>query len=153
MPNKKIQKHTGQRPLPGLTEYDMPPGKEVRPRGMPPLSEIKAETARMGLPDSDAEQLYDTWLVSGFRTKAGPIKDWKAAIRIWHRNGYFPSLKKNPVKAAGEMTNEILDALAANPAYKKIDVQREAWRFKTWCQDNDHKPLVTSFVKFLNAKL
>lgn len=149
--SKKTDTHTGQRPL--ISEYDDQPAKEIRPRGMPPLSEIKSETTRMGLPDSDAEHIYDTWLVSGFRTKAGPIKNWKAAVRIWHRQGFFPSLKKNPPKAAGEMTNEILDALAANPAYKRIDVQKEAWTFKRWCQENDHKPLVTSFVKFLNAKL
>lgn len=115
---------------------------------------IKTETAKLGLPDSDAEHIFDSWLVNGFRNgRNQAIKRWTAAIRMWHRQGYFPSQKKNTAKVAGEMTNEILDALAANPAYKKIDVQKEAWRFKAWCQENNHKPLVTSFVKFLNAKL
>lgn len=122
---------------------------------MPPLSEIKSETAKLGLPDSDAEAIYDIWLMSGFKTVRGTkIVSWTAAIRVWHRNGYFPSQKKNGAGSKhGEMTNEILDALAQNPAYKKVDVQAEAWKFAAWCKEGSHKPLVTSFIKFLNAKL
>ena len=121
---------------------------------MPPLTDVKRETLKLGLPDSDAEHIYDSWLVSGFKNGRGlKIASWKAAIRIWHRNGYFPSQKK-PKAAPGElMTNEILDALAANPAYKKIDVQAEGWKFKEWCERTGNKPLVTSFIKSLNAKL
>jgi hypothetical protein len=150
--NKKTEKHLGQLQLNGVSEYDQQ--TEGLPRGMPPLSEIKSYTAQLGLPDTDAEHLYDIWLMNGFKTARGlRIVSWMAAIRYWNRSKFFPSQKKNPPKAAGEMTNEILDALAANPSYKKIDVQAQAWVFKKWCQDNDRQPLVTSFVKFLNAKL
>jgi hypothetical protein len=150
MHNKKTEQHRGQQPL--ISEYEVTP--EDRPRGMPSLSQIKAETSKLGLPDSDAEHLYDVWLVSGFRNgRNQEIKSWTAAVRIWFRNSYFPSLKKADPKAGGLMTNDILDALADNPAYKKIDVQKEAWVFKAWCQENGHQPLVTSFVKRLNAKL
>jgi hypothetical protein len=148
---RKEQKHIGQLPL--VSEYDEQ-AAEDRHRGMPALCDVKSETRKLGLPDTDAEAIYDSWLVSGFKTARGlRIASWKAAIRIWNRNGYFPSQKKNPVTNAGEMTNSILDALSENPAYKKVDVQAEAWKFAAWCKENDHKPLVTSFVKFLNAKL
>ena len=152
---KKEAKHIGQTQLPHLTEYDETTAdKEARHRGMPPLAHVKIETAKLGLPDSDAEAIYDSWLMSGFRSARGlKIASWKAAIRIWNRNGWFPSQKKDAPAAAGEMTNEILDALAKNPAYRKVDVQKQAWAFATWCKENNHQPLVTSFVKFLNSKL
>jgi hypothetical protein len=150
---RKEEKHLGQRPLDGLTEFETK--AEDRPRGMPPLSEIRAETARLGLPDSDAEYLYDTWLVSGFKTARGTkIHSWTAAVRLWARAGWFPSQKAPLKPKPGElMTNEILEALAQNPAYKKVDVHKAAWDFRQWCEAMDKPKLVTSFVKFLNAKL
>ena len=151
MHSKKEQKHMGQLPL--LSQYDEERTTEKHP-GMPPLSDVIQETKKLGLPDSDAEHIWDSWLVSGFKNGRGlKIASWKAAIRMWHRQGFFPSQKK-PQAAPGElMTNEILDALAQNPAYKKIDVQAEGWKFKEWCERTGNKPLVTSFIKSLNAKL
>jgi hypothetical protein len=152
MQNKKQKKHLGQRQLDGTTEYDLQTnGNE--PRGMPTLEMIKTETARFGLPDSDAEHIRDVWLANGYKTGRNKVVDWRAVIRLWFRNGYFPSLKKIAPKPGELMTNEILDALAQNPAYKKVDVQAEAWKFKKWCEENDRALLVTSFIKFLNGKL
>jgi hypothetical protein len=68
---------------------------QQRPLGMPTLPVLKTEIARMGLPDSDAEFLYDAWLANGFRTKTGKIKSWRAAVRNWYRGRYFPSQKKH----------------------------------------------------------
>ena len=51
------------------------------------------------------------------------------------------------------MTNEILDAMAASPAYKRIDVHKEAFAFAKWCKENKKPTLVTSFIKSLNARL
>src|SRR5271154_7228501 len=124
---RKEAKHIGQRPL--LSEYEeTPEDKDARHKGMPPLCDVKIETARLGLPDTDADAIYDSWLMSGFRSARGlKIASWRAAVRIWHRNKFFPSQKNNTPKPGELMTNEILDVLAANPAYKKIDVQKEAW--------------------------
>lgn len=98
---RKEKHHLGQRQLPGVTEYEEK--AEARPRGMPPLSEIKSETAKLGLPDSDAEHLYDTWLVSGFKTARGTkVQSWTAAIRLWYRAGYFPSQKKSAARFQGK---------------------------------------------------
>lgn len=93
MASKKQKKTDGQLPLPHV-----PAALEInqgpRPKGMPSLSVIKQETAKLGLPDTDAEAMYDTWLANGFRTKTGPIKDWKAALRNYVRHSWLPSLRR-----------------------------------------------------------
>jgi hypothetical protein len=125
-----------------------------RPAGMPPLGLIQTETRRLGYPDSDAEFIYDRWLATGFKDGCNRrFKDWRAAIRTWAKCRYLPSQKVMTPKPGELMTNEILDALAQNPAYKKVDVHGEAWKFKHWCEQNDKPKLVTSFIKSLNAKL
>jgi hypothetical protein len=95
MSKHKNNDHDSQE-LPGLE-------KEVRqriktnrlPNGMPCLELIKAETARLGLPDSDAQGIHDAWLTNGYKTARGlQIKDWKAAIRTWFANDWFPSQKR-----------------------------------------------------------
>ena len=121
--------------------------------GIPTAAQIQIETRLLGLPDSDAEALHDHWLANGYKTGRNPVKDWRAVVRTWKRREYFPSQKVKGPTPGSLMTNEILDALAANPSYTKVDVQKEAWRFKQWCQEKNVQPLVTSFVKFLNAKL
>ena len=152
MPSKKVQQHTGQQPL--ISEYE--DTEKNRPRGMPPLAMIKAETSKLGLPDSDAEHLYDTWLVSGFKNgRNQAVKSWKAAIRLWHRQGYFPSQKKAALepKDSDLMSRKMLDILARSNAYRKLDVEQAAWDFKKWCGENNRPPLKTSFIKFLDSKL
>jgi hypothetical protein len=63
-----------------------------RPATMPPYSVIKTEVLRLGLTETDAEAINDVWLSNGFTLKGGrKIKDFKAAIRTWHRNEWFPS--------------------------------------------------------------
>jgi hypothetical protein len=66
---------------------------KARPLGMPCLAAIKQETRKLGLPDTDAEHIYDVWLMDGFKTKRGLIQDWKAAIRNWYRHRWFASQK------------------------------------------------------------
>jgi hypothetical protein len=96
MQSKKEKKLTGQKPL--LDQYQE---QELakRPKGMPPLCEIKSEVARHGLLESDATDLYNHWLMNGFRTgNRMPIKNWRAAIHVWNANGWFPSQKRTPTK-------------------------------------------------------
>lgn len=67
---------------------------EKRPLGMPGLPVIKTETAKLGLPDSDAETIYYSWLANGFKNGRGrKIVSWTATIRTWYLNRYFPSQK------------------------------------------------------------
>ena len=69
---------------------------QSRPAGMPCLAVIKQETQKLGLPDSDAEHIYDVWLANGFKTKRGLIKSYKSAIRNWYRNKWFHSQRNAP---------------------------------------------------------
>lgn len=90
MPSKK-RKHDGQKPL--LNQYDEQPIDE-RPVGMPSLDQIRTEVTLQGLPPGDGDYLYDSWLVSGYRTARNvPVRNWKAAVRQWKRAGWFPSQK------------------------------------------------------------
>jgi hypothetical protein len=69
-----------------------------RPREMPSLELIRSETARLGLPDTDAEYIYNCWLANGYKNGNGrKVKDFKATIRVWHANQYFLSQKKKRV--------------------------------------------------------
>ena len=85
--------NTGQQWMGGI-EQGVEADYAERPLGMPVFSVIKAETAKLGLPDSDAEAIYDAWLANGFKGGNGRrIRDWRAALRNWYRYGYFPSQK------------------------------------------------------------
>jgi hypothetical protein len=64
------------------------------PPGMPSLQEIRAEMRKLRPPDGETEEhwlnreveeLHDAWLSTGFQTKSGPIRDWKASLRNWKR--------------------------------------------------------------------
>lgn len=153
MQSKKTQKHIGQRPL--ISEYDEEPPADKRPKGMPALLEVQAEVTRLGLPKSDAEDIYLSWAVNGFKTGGQSIRSWKAQVFRWFRNGYFPSQKRNGAKVNdGElMTYEKLDELASWTAFKKLDVHRLGAEFREWCEKNQKPKLVSSFMKLLNAKL
>jgi hypothetical protein len=67
-----------------------------RPIGMPPFDAIQTELKRLGFGNVDAQDVYDRWLVNGFRTKTGKIRDWKAAIRIMIRNRWLLSQRTDP---------------------------------------------------------
>jgi hypothetical protein len=97
MPRKP--KNYGQKSLPNLDAQieAETEGKKGRPlnRGMPVLAEIQAYAAEIGLTGEDGEHIHDIWLTNGFRLKTGlKIHDFRAAMRIWKRNGFFPSQKK-----------------------------------------------------------
>jgi hypothetical protein len=92
----------GQQWMAGIQE-SIESSRTGRPKGMPSLPQIKAETAKLGLPDSDAEALFDVWLSNGFTLKGGrKIKDWKACIRNWHRNGWFDSQRRSAKRPAAK---------------------------------------------------
>lgn len=68
------------------------------------LEEIQSYCSEIGLQPVDAEHCFDRWETSGWKIGNQAIKDWKAAIRSWKRQGYLPSLKqgdgqKGPVRA------------------------------------------------------
>jgi hypothetical protein len=104
----KKDEHDGQLPLSGI-QKSLRENQGPRPPGMPSLAMIQTETTKLGLPDSDAEYIFDAWLTSGFRLKNGnKIRDWKAAVRNWYRNNWFPSLRRKSAWAERDKEAEEL---------------------------------------------
>jgi hypothetical protein len=91
----KKEKNTGQPPLPHIQQAVEDAAKEQgTPAGMPTLAQLRSECALHGLADSDAQYLHDRWAMNGFKTGRGRVRDFKAAIRVWISEGWFPSQKK-----------------------------------------------------------
>jgi hypothetical protein len=65
------------------------------PKGMPSADAVQTEALRMGLTREDAQALIDHWLANGFKTGRHTVKDWRAVIRTWKRERWFPSLKNS----------------------------------------------------------
>ncbi len=55
------------------------------------------------------------------------------------------SAKRGPLMSA-----DTLEELKSNPAYSKIDVTAEAWKFRTWCEVNRKSQSKRRFVNWLN---
>ena len=90
MQSKRDKKHNGQQPL--LNEFDEKNENADRPKGMPSLSEIQTEIKLRSLKPLDGEHIYNMWLSNGYKTSRGTaIKNWRAAIRVWQLNNWFPS--------------------------------------------------------------
>ncbi len=53
--------------------------------------DIKAEVAKFGLPDSDADWFYHKMQRDAWRFCGIPITDWRATIENWHGHQFFPS--------------------------------------------------------------
>lgn len=102
MQDDKDKKNAGQQWMPGI-QKDVEASFENRPKGMPALSVLKDEAKKFGLKPGDAEAIYDSWMINGFRTKIGKIKSWRHAFRNWYRNSWFPSQKKNPQLADADL--------------------------------------------------
>lgn len=95
MASRKKPKNFGQQFLPAVQKA-ADSNYEGRPLGMPALAVLATELARLGIPESDAEYLYDRWLTNGFTTGGRPIRNWRAAARTWFRSGWLPSQKGIP---------------------------------------------------------
>lgn len=65
--------------------------KKNKARGA--VEELRAYAVERQLPASDGEWLYDKMLTSGWKVDGKDVKDWQALIRVWQKNGYFPSQK------------------------------------------------------------
>ncbi|HTD17860.1 MAG TPA: hypothetical protein VK673_21935 [Chthoniobacterales bacterium] len=48
------------------------------------------------------------------------------------------------------MTMKAIEELKTNPAYEGIDVNKEAWKFKQWCETNKKVASERRFVNWLN---
>lgn len=70
-------------------------GKDNNKRFTPPSrEEVQAYIAEKGY-RVDAERFIDYYTSNGWKVGKNPMKDWKAAVRTWERNGYDNGNKKS----------------------------------------------------------
>ena len=55
--------------------------------------EFRGYAVERGLSASDGTWLFDKMLSTGWRNGGQPVRDWKAVVRTWQANDYFPSQK------------------------------------------------------------
>ena len=90
--------------------------KPPRTRFAPPsIDEVKAYCQERGN-GVDAERFIDYYNANGWRVGKNAMKDWKAAVRTWEKNGYsnggnYGNKKPVPMGATGELGDAELAAI------------------------------------------
>jgi hypothetical protein len=90
--------------------------KPPRTRFTPPsIDEVKAYCQERGN-GVDAERFIDYYNANGWRVGKNAMKDWKAAVRTWEKNGYgnggnYSNKKPVPMGATGELGDAELAAI------------------------------------------
>jgi hypothetical protein len=68
--------------------------------------EVRDYLRELGDPDlEEADKFFDYWVSKDWRTKDGPIKDWKARMRYWLRSEF----RKPRKKSVGERVREMME--------------------------------------------
>ena len=84
------------------------PQKFIRPN----IEDVKLETAKIGLPDAEAEKFHNFYESNGWRVGKNPMRSWRHALINWKiRNEQSSENQRSsaPVKSLREMSNaEIL---------------------------------------------
>lgn len=83
------------------------PEKKQKKFVKPTVEEIKTYCAERNN-QLDAEYFYDHYEANGWKIGKAPMKDWKATIRNWERNGYSGSGKKTAT-CGDNKTQEFMD--------------------------------------------
>lgn len=84
-------------------EQEKPKGKAKR-FTKPTLEDIKAYCFERNN-NVDAEHFYDYYEANGWKVGKNSMKDWKASVRTWERNGY----SDKPKTTAQKQTSSIMD--------------------------------------------
>lgn len=80
--------------------------KPPKGRFVPPTVEEVAEYCRERGNKVDPQQFVDHYTANGWKVGGkGAMKDWKAAVRTWEKNGYSAQQKKSPNNMAGQDFN------------------------------------------------
>lgn len=81
------------------------PNEETKPKRQtktfvkPTLEEVQDFSISIGLRSGDGEAFFHGKEANGWKNGPSPMKDWKAAIRAWKAQGYFPSQKEQAHQA------------------------------------------------------
>jgi hypothetical protein len=81
--------------------------RESKPFKKPTVEEIKAYCCERNN-QIDAERFYDHYESNGWKVGKTSMKDWKATVRNWERNGYSGSGKKTAT-CGDNKTQEFMD--------------------------------------------
>ena len=74
----------------------------------------------------NAEQFYDYYESNGWKVGKNSMKDWKACVRTWERNGYDkPTQKKNSKQDAINVVNNLMNKLGG------VDTEQPATGFES----------------------
>jgi len=118
-----------------VTHRNVTPELRKPDKRIPESLEIaKAYGVEIGMPAADVESFYDHFASNGWKVSGkAPMKDWKAAMRNWHRNsaGYVraPSNRTPVPVAPPEYTDHFETVWVTYPAQGRVEkpVAYAAW--------------------------
>lgn len=91
----------------------------------PSISEIKQYCIERNN-NVNAEQFFDYYESNGWKVGKNSMKDWKACVRTWERNGYDkPTQKKNSKQDAINVVNNLMNKLGG------VDTEQPATDFES----------------------
>lgn len=93
--------------------------KKSAPRFTPPTMEEVAAYCRERGNSVDAERFCSFYQSNGWKVGKNPMKDWKAAVRTWEKNG-FEGKREKPSKAPQSFTVDEFFEKAMQKAYGGI---------------------------------
>ena len=79
-----------------VPQAETPPTPQKKRFTPPSIEEVKAYCAERGNGVS-AERFIDYYTSNGWRVGKTPMKDWKAAVRTWERNGFSNGSQATPM--------------------------------------------------------
>jgi hypothetical protein len=72
------------------------------------------------------------------------------ASRTSENGSASPKTPEKKPRSGPLMNADAMERFERNPAYEGIDVNQEAWKFKSWCQANKKPETVKRFTNWLN---
>jgi hypothetical protein len=109
---EKEARERGEQPQVQKAVVSIPARGAARPAVVPnkakpfDAEEVRDYLRELGDPDlEEADKFFDYWVSKDWRTKDGPIKDWKARMRYWLRSEF----RKPRKKSVGERVREMME--------------------------------------------
>lgn len=107
-----IQSNAKSNPNPNPNAEDA--DKPHRTRFVPPTVEQVADYCKERGNKVDPQRFVDYYTANGWKTGRNPMKDWRAAVRNWEKNGFDTPQKKSPNNMAGADFNASTERIKKN---------------------------------------
>jgi hypothetical protein len=85
--------------------------KKNRKRFVPPTLEEVIDYCNERQNNIDPEQFIDYYTTNGWKVGKNKMKDWKASVRTWERNGYSDTKKTKKVKDGWSYIDDEIDRI------------------------------------------